>query len=92
MGALPLDGELQARDQVTSFLDSWTEILPCSALRRRAIRLVATHDLRAADSLQLAAALTWADQDPEGREFVCLDQRLALAARAEGFTVLPGHP
>ena len=89
MEALTVDGERQARDQVTSFLDSWTEVLPSSSLRRRAMRLIATHDLRAGDSLQLAAALTWAGEDPDGKEFVCLDQRLMLAAGAEGFIVLP---
>ena len=89
MGALTVDGERQARDRVGSFLDSWTEVLPSNSLRRRAVRLIITHDLRAADSLQLAAALTWAGQDPDGSEFVCLDQRLTQAAQAEGFTVLP---
>ncbi len=89
MEALTVDGERQARDQVMGFLDSWTEMLPSNSLRRRAMRLIATHDLRAADSLQLAAALMWAGEDPDGKEFVCLDQRLMLAARAEGFIVLP---
>ena len=89
MGGLAADGQQQARDHVTKFLDSWTEVLPSNTLRRRAIRLIGTHDLRAADSLQLAAALAWAGQDPEGREFVCLDPRLARAAQAEGLTVLP---
>ena len=89
MGALAIDGERQARDHVSSYFESWTEVLPSNTLRRRAIRLIATHDLRAADSLQLAAALAWAGQEPEGRAFVCLDQRLARAAQAEGFTVVP---
>ena len=43
--------------------------------------------LRAADALQLAAALVWAKQLPRKRLFVCFDGRLAEAAGKEGFTV-----
>jgi uncharacterized protein len=68
---------------------SWTEIHPAPLLRDRAVRLLAVHDLRAADALQLAAALTWAEERPRGHAFVCLDDRLREAARREGFLVLP---
>jgi len=44
--------------------------------------------LRAPDSLQLAAAMTWCQQRPAKREFVCADQRLSKAAIAAGFSVL----
>ena len=67
---------------------SWHEIVPSDAVRRSAERLLRTHTLRAADSLQLAAALVAADHDPGSLEIVCLDERLTLAARREGFTVL----
>ncbi len=46
------------------------------------------HALRAADSLQLAAALIAANHDPATLEIVSLDARLATAARREGFKVL----
>jgi hypothetical protein len=46
------------------------------------------HPLRAADSLQLAAALVAADHDPTTLELVCLDARLATADRREGFRVI----
>ena len=68
---------------------TWTEIHPASPLRDRAVRLLAVHDLRAADALQLAAALTWAEERPRGHAFVCFDDRLREAARREGFLVLP---
>lgn len=68
--------------------DSWEEILPSDAVRRTAERLLRSHPLRAADSLQLAAALIAAEQDPAALEFVCLDERLAAAARREGFLVI----
>jgi uncharacterized protein len=67
--------------------DSWHEIVPSHAGRRTAERLLRTHPLRAADALQLAAALVAADHDPTSLEIVCLDERLKLAARREGFTV-----
>ena len=68
--------------------ESWHEIVPSDSVRRAAGRLLRTHPLRAADSLQLAAALIAADHDPTSLEFVCLDVRLASAARREGFSVL----
>lgn len=55
----------------------------------RALRLVRTHPLRAADALQLAAAIVWAHDAPAGHQFVTLDLRLREAALREGFTVLP---
>ena len=67
----------------------WTEIRPSTAIRDRAIRLLAIYSPSAADALQLAAALTWAEDRPAGRAFVCLDDRLREAAHREGFTVLP---
>jgi predicted nucleic acid-binding protein len=66
----------------------WREILPGDHVRDLATRLLDTHELRAADSLQLAAALTWCQQRPAKRDFVCADQRLSKAAIAAGFSVL----
>jgi predicted nucleic acid-binding protein len=66
----------------------WREILPGDHVRDLARRLLETHELRAADSLQLAAALTWCQQRPAKRDFVCADQRLSKAAMAAGFSVL----
>ena len=59
------------------------------AVKARAKRLLGVHTLRAADALQLGAALTAASDDPLGWDLVCLDERLAEAARREGFAVLP---
>ncbi len=47
------------------------------------------HPLRAADAMQLAAALVWTEDATSGAEFVCLDQNLREAALKEGFTILP---
>ncbi|MBL8726163.1 MAG: PIN domain-containing protein [Planctomycetes bacterium] len=67
----------------------WTEVAPTEVVRKRAERLLAVHAIRAADALQLAAALVWARNDPSGHCFVCLDERLREAAGREGFQVLP---
>jgi hypothetical protein len=56
--------------------------------RRPAERLVSVHPLRAADAVQLGAALVAADLDPAGLELVTFDERLATAAEKEGFSVL----
>ena len=69
----------------------WQEVLPVPVVRRTAMRLLRVHPLRAANSLQLAAAVVLAEGHPAGVPFVTLDARLALAADREGFTVVrPG--
>ena len=50
--------------------------------------LIARHPLTAADALQLAAAIVAREHKP-ALQFVTLDNRLADAARAERFVVLP---
>ena len=66
----------------------WTEIWDAAATRHHAERIIMKHPLRAADALQLGAALVAADGDPQSLELVTLDRRLAAAARQEGFPVL----
>jgi len=66
----------------------WREILPDDKVRDLATQLLDTYTLRAADSLQLAASLTWCEQRPSKRSFICGDQRLAKAAESAGFSVL----
>jgi len=66
----------------------WIEISDVIAARLHAERIIMDHPLRAADALQLGAALVAADGDPQSLELVTLDRRLAEAARHEGFPVL----
>lgn len=68
---------------------TWIEVSPSLQVRNSAERLLRVHTLRAAGSLQLAAALVASERNPEVLEFVCLDDRLSDAARREGFDVLP---
>jgi predicted nucleic acid-binding protein len=69
---------------------AWSEIEPSEMARETAQRLLRLHPLRAADSLQLAAALIAADHRPSQLPFVCNDNRLSEAAQREGFTVVSG--
>ncbi len=87
-GIIDVDGESQIHALVQALQDAWTEVLPSEEVRRSAMRLLRVHPLKAADGLQLAAALTWAG-DLRGRELVTFDERLGLAARLEGFRVVP---
>ncbi len=87
-GLLTADDVTTALTTVHALAESWHEIVPSDSIRRTAARLLRAHPLRAADSLQLAAALIAAEHDPTTLEFVCLDVRLARAAQREGFVVL----
>jgi predicted nucleic acid-binding protein len=66
----------------------WREVLPDDQLRDLATQSLDKYSLRAADSVQLAASLTWCEQRPSRRSFICGDQRLAEAAESAGFSVL----
>lgn len=80
---------VQAAMARLSALDQqWLVVSPSQAILSRAERLLKVHPLRAAGSLQLAAALLAAREEPEGSTFHTADTRLALAAAKEGFAVL----
>lgn len=78
----------RARSTLRLLVDRWKEVTSIQNVRARAIRLLATHGLTAADALQLAAALVFCDEHTESLPFVCLDDRLADAARREGFPIV----
>ena len=67
---------------------AWHEIDPSDTIREAATRFLRVHPLRAADALQLAAAFLAAERRPASLEMVTLDDRLADAARKEGFAVI----
>ena len=96
LGRREAEGSLSAAEgqEAAGYLgeleSSWSEIPPTDQLRSRAVRLVRVHRLRTGDALQLAAALAASEERPATLDLVTLDERLALAARREGFTVLPG--
>ena len=88
-GALSGDQGDQAREVLDLLRSDWNEVKPSETVRDRARILLLGHPLRAADAMQLGAALTWAQDRPLGDSFLSLDERLTAAARAEGFDVGP---
>ncbi len=79
---------LAARRELLTAWERWSEVTAVDIVRRHAERVVETHPVRAADALQLGAALVAAEENPAAIEFVTLDLRQAEAAEREGFHVL----
>ena len=79
----------KARAVLSALAAAWSEVQPTEMVRLRAERLLSVHPLRAADALQLAAALVWAQEMPRGLDFVCLDQNLRESSLKEGFSIQP---
>jgi uncharacterized protein len=86
-GALPFAAATAVLERLRALADEWQEVLPTDPIRTAAQRVLRIHPLRAADSLQLAAAIVAAEGDPSTLDFVCLDDRLNDAAAREGFRV-----
>jgi predicted nucleic acid-binding protein len=78
----------QVFEQLQEIARVWHLIDPVETIRISAKRFLRVHELRAGDALQLAAAFLAAEGHPASLEFVCLDDRLVLAARREGFRVI----
>ncbi len=89
-------GELAARSgdaalqRAAEAAASWFVVDDLQSVRPIAEQILSEHALRAADALQLAAALYLTSGEPAGLGFVTRDERLATAARAEGFVVPDG--
>lgn len=89
------DGDLgerparQAEDLAATLFERTHVVSDVERVKGIAVRLLRVHALRAADSLQLAAALVWADGAPGGTVLHTYDRRLATAAEREGFEVRP---
>ena len=86
--ALDPRAAVRAFGRLEQLAAGWHEIDPSDILREAAARFLRVHPLKAADALQLAAAFTVAEQRPASLEMLTLDDRLAGAARKEGFAVI----
>jgi uncharacterized protein len=86
-GAIDPNAIAQAFDRLKRLGQGWHEVDPSDAVREAAVRFVRVHSLRAADALQLAAAFVVAERRPSSLEVVTVDDRLAAAARKEGFVL-----
>ncbi|MCL4486068.1 MAG: type II toxin-antitoxin system VapC family toxin [Nitrospirae bacterium] len=87
-GDLSPDAVTTAMTRLKEIRSAWQEVEPTDRIRETATRLLRVHNLRAADSLQLAAAFAASEGRPPSLDFVCLDERLILAAQREGFPVI----
>jgi hypothetical protein len=76
--------------RLADLVDGWEEVQPNHLVRDTAVRFLRVHPLRAADALQLAAAFVASDHRPASLPFVTFDERLAEAARKEGFLLVDG--
>lgn len=81
------DGLDLAIARLDALLERGVTIEPCDTIRAEARRLLRVHPLRAGDALQLAAAIELRGSPTLRQQFVTYDERLALAARREGFSV-----
>jgi hypothetical protein len=79
-GRLDTTAETKVRTDLSDLFLGVAEIEPTEEVRARAEWCLSVHPLRAADALQLAAALVWAKDRPAGMRFVSLDVRLREAA------------
>jgi predicted nucleic acid-binding protein len=87
-GALDSRTMANALRRLQQIASAWHEVDPSDGIRETAKRFLRVHPLRAADALQLAAAFAASEQQPASLEIVTLDDRLADAARKEGFGVV----
>jgi predicted nucleic acid-binding protein len=87
-GALDDSSAGQAFERLKRLAGGWHEVDPGDTVREAAVRFLRVHPLRAADALQLAAAFVAAERRPSSLRLVTLDERLAAAARKEGFELL----
>ena len=77
----------QALRALSQLSKNWHEILPSDMVREKANRILRLHPLRAGDAFQLASAIVASEDQMSKLGFVTYDERLAIAARKEGFTV-----
>lgn len=85
MRELDSDGARLAEASLDQMRRRWREVRPDDALRIDAENFLSRFPLRAADALQLAAAMTWAMGRPQGRVFISGDAPLLEAAARLGF-------
>ena len=86
-GTMERAAAMQAARRLDGLSAAWTEVDGLAAVRARAERVVAVHPLRAADALQLAAALVLSRERLRW-PFVTGDLQLASVAELEGFDVI----
>lgn len=87
MGQIDHDQILAGKRIAMEVAQSWIPVGLTANIAETACSLLELYPLRAADALQLAAALEWCEGKPKGKVFLSFDQRLREAAMLAGFTV-----
>jgi predicted nucleic acid-binding protein len=86
-GAMTQQQFLLSKPFVQNLASGWLAVHESASIAPNACRLLELHPLRAADALQLSAALETCEHNPLGFALITADQRLADAARQMGFSV-----
>jgi uncharacterized protein len=84
-GQLDANQHAVAREMLHRLRHTWRELQPTETLREQAEMLIERFPLKAADALQLAAALAWCAGKPDGRVLISGDVQLLQAAQQLGF-------
>ncbi|HEY0155838.1 MAG TPA: type II toxin-antitoxin system VapC family toxin [Thermoanaerobaculia bacterium] len=87
-GELSLRRHQRAELRFAVLSQTWLEVAYSANITEIARDLLGRHMLRSLDALQLASAIS-VSSPHRALPFVTLDEKLAAAARAEGFTILP---
>lgn len=86
-GQITHDRFLIGKQIAREIVREWDSISSTASIAADACLLLELHPLRAADALQLAAALAWSEGKPKGKVFLTFDKRLSEAAGLAGFTL-----
>jgi hypothetical protein len=87
MGQITHERFLIGKQVAREIVRDWLSVRSTESIAIDACSLLELYPLRAADALQLAAALEWCEGKPKGKVFLSFDQRLREAAGMAGFTL-----
>jgi len=86
-GGISTGDYAKARLQAERHGSQWRVVAPTAQVAAEARAALERFPLRAADAMQLAAALSWCGGKARGRLFVTFDSKLGQAAELAGFTL-----
>ena len=87
MGQITHDRFFIGKRIAQEIMRDWISVGSIESIAGNACLQLELYPLRAADALQLAAALEWCEGKPRGNVFLTFDRRLREAAGSAGFTL-----